>query len=87
MDFIPTICPEALVLKAAGQTDPNATTAQHHKSHLRKLTIDLYGPDVSNERADQHGESLLAMNRDTSTDLAELAGKLQAYLARITRNP
>ncbi|WP_087865907.1 ATP-binding protein [Comamonas thiooxydans] len=87
VDFIPTICPEALVLKAAGQAAPNATTAQHHKSHLRKLTIDLYGQDVSNERADQHGESLLAMNRDTSADLAELAGKLQAYLAKITRNP
>lgn len=78
--FIPTLCPEELVLIAAQEADPAATTAQHHKERLRALAMALYGPDVSNERADIHGEMLLAQHRDTSAELTLLAGEIEMHL-------
>jgi predicted ATPase len=78
--FIPTLCPEALVLIAAGKDDVVATTAQHHKDRLRALTVDLYGQDATNERTDMHGEELLASNRAASAELAQLAQILVAHL-------
>lgn len=78
--FIPTLCPEQLVLIAAGKANPAATTAQHHKDRLRALTQELYGPDVSNERIDAHGETLLAQHRAVSTELAQLAQEIEKHL-------
>lgn len=78
--FIPTLCPEELVLTAARKLDPAAITSQHHKSRLRELTVELYGPDVSNERTDAHGETLLAQHRATSAELALLAQEIQRHL-------
>ncbi|KLD77945.1 AAA family ATPase [Xanthomonas hyacinthi] len=78
--FIPTLCPEALVLIAAGKSDPAATTAQHYKERLRTLTVELYGPDATNERTDMHGETLLADNRATSAELVQLAQILVKHL-------
>lgn len=79
--FIPTLCPEELILRAAGKIDPAAQTSQGHKDRLRALAIGLYGPDVSNERTDLHGETLLAEARDRSTELTQLVGQLNEYLA------
>lgn len=78
--FIPTLCPEELVLIAAGKADPAATTAQHHKDRLRALTVELYGPDVSNERTDVHGETLLAQHRAASAELKLLAQEIEKHL-------
>lgn len=78
--FIPTLCPEELVLIAAGKVDPAATTSQHHKTRLRALTVELYGPDVSNERTDAHGETLLAQHRATSNELTLLAQEIEKHL-------
>ncbi|MBN8794007.1 MAG: AAA family ATPase [Stenotrophomonas nitritireducens] len=78
--FIPTKCPEELVLIAAGKLDPTATTAQHHKDRLRELTVELYGPDVSSERTDAHGETLLAQHRVASAELALLAKEIERHL-------
>ncbi|MEO3715499.1 ATP-binding protein [Roseateles flavus] len=78
--FIPTLCPEALVLTAAGKGDPAATTAQHHKDRLRTLTVELYGEDATNERTDMHGEELLAANRGASAELAQLGQILLQHL-------
>lgn len=78
--FIPTLCPEALVLIAAGKDDPGAATAQHHKDRLRELTVELYGEDATNERTDMHGEELLAANRAASTELAQLGQILVQHL-------
>lgn len=78
--FIPTLCPEQLVLRAAGKSLPSATTSQHHKDHLRALTVELFGADVSNERTDEHGVTLLASNRSNSPELLELANILTCYL-------
>ena len=80
MRFIPTLCPEELVLIAAGKTDPAATTALHHKNRLRTLTVELYGPDVSNERTDAHGETLLAQHRAMSEELTLLAQEIEKHL-------
>jgi len=81
--FIPTLCPEELVLRAGGQADEAATTSQHHKNRLRELTVALFGNEVSNERTDQHGEWLLANNRNNSAELAALAQQLRDYLAAV----
>lgn len=78
--FIPTLCPEELVLIAAGKADPAATTAQAHKDRLRALTVDLYGPDATNERTDLHGEFLLAQHRANSAELGQLRQVLVAHL-------
>lgn len=78
--FIPMLCPEELVLTAAGQVDTAATTAQHHKDRLRALTVELYGPEPTNERVDLHGETLLAQHRATSAELSQLAQMLVAHL-------
>jgi predicted ATPase len=78
--FIPSLCPEALVLIAAGKNEAAATTAQHHKDRLRALTVELYGQDATNERTDMHGEELLASNRAESAELSQLAQILVAHL-------
>ena len=78
--FIPTLCPEALVLTAAGKLDAAATTAQHHKDCLRALTVEMYGPDATNERTDLHGETLLAQHRAESAELLLLAQALVMHL-------
>ncbi|MBK9134372.1 MAG: AAA family ATPase [Betaproteobacteria bacterium] len=81
--FIPTLCPEELVLRAAGKADPAATTSQHHKQRLRSLAEELYGPGVSSARTDQHGEAMLAMNRGGSAELVVLAQALKNYLTSL----
>lgn len=81
--FIPTLCPEELILRAARANDPAAQTSQDHKTRLRALAVDLYGPDVSNERTDLHGETLLAEARERSTELTQLVERLNAYLASV----
>lgn len=79
--FIPTICPEELILIAAGKTRPGDTTSSDHKSRLRELTVELYGADATNERTDSHGETLLAQHRACSKELLQLAQDLVDYLA------
>lgn len=79
--FIPTLCPEELVLRAANKTNGAATTSQHHKDQLRKLAEDLFGSDISNERTDEYGATLLATNRKHSAELVELAKIIKEYLA------
>lgn len=81
--FVPTSCPEELVLRAAGQADVAAQTSQDHKNRLRTLAVGLFGPTVSNEHTDFHGETLLAAARDSSADLAQLAKLLSDYLASV----
>jgi len=81
--FIPTLCPEELVLRAAGKVDPTATTSQQHKNRLRALSMEVYGADVSSMQTDQHGESLLAVFRANSAELKALAKILENYLASL----
>lgn len=83
VDFIPTLCPEELVLRAAGKADPTATTAQHHKDRLRRMAVEVYGADASSDRTDQYGEALLALSRDNSAELRLLAQCLVQYLASL----
>lgn len=78
--FIPTLCPEELILRAAGKINPAVQTSQGHKDRLRELAVDLFGSDVSNERTDFHGETLLAEAREHSTELAQLVEQLNDYL-------
>lgn len=81
--FIPTLCPEELILRAVGQADPAAQKSQDHKDRLRELAVGLYGPNVSNERTDSHGETLIAGARGGSAELAQLVDQLTGYLASV----
>lgn len=83
VNFIPTLCPEELVLRAAGKNKPSATTSQHHKNHLRALAVELFGEDVTNKRTDEHGVTLLASNRKYSAELSLLASILKCYLESV----
>lgn len=83
VNFIPTLCPEELVLRAAGKNLPSATTSQQHKDQLRALAVELFGADVSNKRTDDHGVTLLASNRNSSAELSSLADILKCYLESI----
>lgn len=83
VNFIPTLCPEELVLRAAGKNKPSATTSQHHKDHLRALAVELFGADVTNKRTDDHGVTLLASNRKDSAELSSLASILKCYLESV----
>ncbi len=81
--FIPTRCPEELVLRAAGKIDPSAATSQQHKDCLRGLAVSLSGPGVTNDETDQLGATLLALARDKSAELAQLAQTLVKYLRSV----
>ncbi|NWB92568.1 AAA family ATPase [Pseudomonas agarici] len=81
VEFIPTQSPEELVLRAAGKADPKALTSLEHKDTLRHLVEELFGKDVTNERTDEFGVTLLATNRSTSKEIHELAQILKSYLA------
>jgi hypothetical protein len=85
VDFIPTLCPEELVLRAGGKEDPHAVTSAGHKQRLRDLAVELFGKDVSSETTDQYGASLLAMHRDGNANLVQLADVLRAYLLHTRR--
>ncbi len=86
VDFIPTLCPEELVLRAAGMAIETATTSQQHKDRLRELAEGLFGKGITNEITDQYGATLLATHRDHSKELAELAKKIKNYLESINKN-
>jgi predicted ATPase len=81
--FIPTLCPEELVLRAAGKADSASTTSGQHKERLRALAVEVYGKDAASDRIDQYGESLLAFFRSESSELKELAQRLVQYLSAV----
>ncbi len=83
VDFIPTLCPEELVLRAAKKHTEAAITSLHHKRRLRELAEELFGAGISNERTDDYGAILLAENRNQSAELGVLAKILKGYLASV----
>lgn len=83
VDFIPTLCPEELVLRAAGKADAADKKAQDHKDRLRALAVQLFGAGTTSEAVDDYGKTMLAENRQHSKELALLTTLLQEYLARV----
>lgn len=81
--FIPTLCPEELVLRAAEKADAAAVTSLQHKNRLRALAEEVYGPEVTSDRTDRYGEVLLAIARGNSAELPVLAETLVQYLASV----
>ena len=77
--YIPTTCPEELVLRAANAMGA-AQNAQECKTKLAELAKAAYGMDITSERIDMHGETLLAMNKANSPELVQLAQALRNYL-------
>lgn len=83
--FIPTSCPEELVLRAAGQVkDDGAKTSQVFKDQLHQATSSNLRRSARNEETDNFGEFLLGQHRDQSSDLIELQGILENFLKAIT---
>jgi predicted ATPase len=81
--FIPTLCPEELVLRAAGKVEAGAATSQQHKHRLHEIAAEVYGADVSSEQTDRYADALLGMFRSSSNELQTLATTLEQYLSSL----
>ncbi|MGJ8514833.1 AAA family ATPase [Carnimonas bestiolae] len=83
LKFIPTLCPEELVLRAVNMNDQSATKSQHHKDRLRAKAEEHFGTSVTNERTDEYGITLLAGKRSQSKELSLLASILKCYIESV----
>ncbi|MBI5898670.1 MAG: AAA family ATPase [Rhodocyclales bacterium] len=84
LDYIPTSCPEELVLRAANNMlEADAGNAQQCKARLQALASETLVREASSEETDNFGELLLGLNKANSPELVELASKLTSFLARI----
>lgn len=82
--FIPTSCPEELVLKASRKFDQSASGSQHAKDTLRRLAVEAYGDKPTSEQIDNLGIFMLSQTRSHSSEVAELAEILTTYLRQQT---
>jgi ABC-type cobalamin/Fe3+-siderophores transport system ATPase subunit len=84
LSFIPTSCPEELVLRAAGPVvDTDVRTSQVYKQQLHQAASVNLGRDAINEDTDAFGQVLLGMNRAQSQELIELKDILETFLKGI----
>jgi predicted ATPase len=82
--YIPTTCPEELILVAAGKMiDGCSGDALKCKARLKELATETLGHPADSEEIDKYGQFLLGTRRGDSQELRELAGCLQAFLASI----
>lgn len=81
--YIPTSCPEELVLRAANLATVGVSS-QEHKTKLRDHAHQLFGSEISSARIDTHGQTLLAQHKDNSGELRALAEILRVYLRGVT---
>ncbi|PHY94745.1 hypothetical protein CSR02_04635 [Acetobacter pomorum] len=73
LNYIPTTCPEELVLKAElGDNLEKGNNSQYYKDKLYNMACAHIGKKVPNEQADDYGEFLLAGKRQNSKELEEL---------------
>jgi hypothetical protein len=84
LKYIPTSCPEELILIAADlRLADQEGSAPKCKAHLQAIATKALGREASSEETDRYGEFLLAANRAKSKELAQLAEQLRAYLSAI----
>lgn len=81
VDYLPLLCPEEIVLKAAGITSVQFSTSQDAKSALAAHAASLAGRPCSSAEIDSTGAVLLAQNRGNSAELLTIVARLEAALA------
>lgn len=82
LKYIPTTCPEELVLRAAGLVQmESANDSQVFKNQLKTLVSQRQGWEASSEEIDNYGLFLLTENKTNSVALADLAFLLKEFLA------
>jgi hypothetical protein len=84
LKFIPTKCPEELVLRAAGKVkgDDNQES-QVYKDLLHLAASENLNATATSEDADRFGQFLLGQHRETSKELVQLRGILEDFLRSI----
>lgn len=88
LKFIPTSCPEELVLKAAKQLEqPEEGIPQACKDKLKALAGQNLGRTATGAEIDAYGGFLLGAHRENSKELKELAAALRSYVAVVRPKP
>jgi energy-coupling factor transporter ATP-binding protein EcfA2 len=84
LKYIPSTCPEELVLRAAGLVQEGAAgDSQAFKAQLKTLVSQRQGWEASSEEIDNYGLFLLAENKTKSAELENLAALLKEFLAAV----
>lgn len=84
--FIPTSCPEELILQAEGLVPHDASgISLKCKAALHSIASTALGRMASSEQADSYGEMSLARCKAGSAHLVELRDTLVAWLASVRR--
>lgn len=81
VDYLPLLCPEEIVLKAAGVGSTQFSTSQEAKAALAAHAASLQGRACSNSEIDTIGGVLLAQNRGNSPELQAIVARLESALA------
>ncbi|WP_409461020.1 AAA family ATPase [Stenotrophomonas maltophilia] len=81
VDYLPLLCPEEIVLKAAGVSSTHFSTSQQAKAALAAHAASLAGRSCTSAEIDVTGAVLLAQNRESSAELQTVVARLEAALA------
>ena len=80
--YIPTSCPEELILKAANLLDASEIgNADKCKKRLQAQASSVFSREANSEETDNYGELLLATNKAASEELKLLKDQLQTFLS------
>jgi ABC-type branched-subunit amino acid transport system ATPase component len=84
LKFIPTSCPEELILRAARKIkDESARPSQEYKDQLHEEADANLGYSVSSEDTDKFGQVLLGQHRTQSPELVQLKELLETFLKSV----
>jgi len=84
VDYIPTTCPEELVLRAAGLVvDEEHAESAVYKAQLHAAASENQGGAATSQETDMFGKFLLGQHRGKSPELTELRGILEQALQRL----
>lgn len=82
--YIPTSCPEELILKASSSLPPGIeNNALECKKALQAAATKMQGKDATSEDTDNFGKFTLALHKETSQDLIALKNQLLNWLKSI----
>lgn len=84
LSYIPTSCPEELVLRAAGHVkDGQQKPSEFYKNELYNMVSKVLGKKPTSEETDRYGGFILAQEKNKSKELVELKDKLMDFLKKI----
>jgi hypothetical protein len=86
--YLPLKCPEAIVLKSAGKCPESGfETSAAAKQALHKMASETLGDEITADKVDNFGESLLGMHRSASDELKLIAQTLREFSSRQRPKP